>query len=56
MKATVRVLISVLALVVAGAVAAPAASGLSQATPNVAAVLAAPRRGGGGVGDTGADR
>jgi len=45
MKATVRVLISVLALVVAGAVTAPAASGLSPATPNVAAVQAEPDAG-----------
>ncbi len=45
MKAAVRVVISVLALVVAGAVTAPAASGLSPATPNVAAVQAAPDAG-----------
>src|SRR5664279_3503897 len=45
MKATVRVLISVLALVVAGAVTAPAASGLSPATRNVAAVQAEPDAG-----------
>jgi hypothetical protein len=42
MKATVRVLISVLVLVVAGAVTAPAASGLSPAPRNVAAVVGAP--------------
>ena len=43
MKATVRVLISVLALVVAGAVTAPAASGVSPAPQNaIAAVMAAP--------------
>ena len=45
MKAHFRVLIAGLALVVAGAVTAPAASGLSPATPTVAAVHAAPDAG-----------
>ena len=42
MKATVRVLISVLALVVAGAVTAPAVSALPVGTPSSAVVAAAP--------------
>jgi hypothetical protein len=43
MKATVRVLIAALALVVAGAVAAPAASAQPRTTQNVGAVVVAGR-------------